>query len=372
VNARWSVTRLQRSLGANFAAWDALNERLHANHPLLTARFVDGLLKHFGSGQEHLCVCTADSGHAAAMCILRRSKPGVWASFLPSQAQLAPTLVPDVATIPALLRALPGLVLQLDLLCNDPLFGKLASACGPLLQASDHALTMNVDLSGNFEHYWEARSKQLRKNLRRQQKKLVDDGVEQKWALVVDAADMAAAVDRYAALEGRGWKGQAGTALASFPAQLAFYRELMLDHAAQGAACVAELWLGQRLAASRLIIAGESMAVILKTTYDETLQAYAPGRLLLHEVIRRAFVLWPGRCLEFYTNANADQLAWATGQRHIRHLTVYRNRLVRSTKAVQAGTLRRLSALKTRGSERNPQPDAARVRIAHEQAHPSS
>ena len=50
------------------------------------------------------------------------------------------------------------------------------------------------------------------------------------------------------------------------------------------------------------------MALILKTTYDETLQAYAPGRLLLHEVIRRAFVLWPGRSLEFYTNANADQL----------------------------------------------------------------
>lgn len=357
MNVRWSIIPLQRSLGAHAAGWDALNDRLHAGHPLLTACFVDGLLKHFGSGREHLCISTTAAGQTAAMCIVQRVKPGVWASFLPSQAQLAPTLIPDAALLHALLHALPGPVLQLDLLCNDPLFGPLALAGGPLLETSDHALTMSIDLSGSFEGYWEARPKQLRKNLRRQQKKLVEDGLEQRWELIHDAMAMAGAVDRYASLEGRGWKGREGTALGSFPAQLAFYRDLMQDRAAHGSAHVVELWLDHRLAASRLIIGGGGMAVILKTTYDESLQAYAPGRLLLHEVIRRAFVLWPGRSLEFYTNASVDQLAWATGQRPIRHLSVYRNRLVHSVRNVVAGGRRRWRARKTRPAA--PEPGAS-------------
>jgi hypothetical protein len=346
---RWSVTPLQRSLGEMAGPWDALNQGLYGGHPLLAARFVEGLLKHFGAGDEHLCIGSTTDGQAAAMCVLRRSKPAVWSSFLPSQAQLAPTLVPDAASLPGLLAAVPGLVAQLDLLCNDSKYGDLASAQGPLLHGIDHAVTMNVSLEGDFDTYWEARPKQLRKNMRRYQRKLTDDGLAPSWELLREAGAVRAAVDRYAALEGQGWKGREGTALGSFPAQLDFFRDLMDAHAGAGAAHVFEMWLGDRLAASRLIVSGSGMAVILKTTYDETLQEYAPGRLLLHEVIRRAFDLWPGQSLEFYTNAGAEQLAWATGQRSIRHLTVYRNALVRSAYRAVRGGLRWLDTGRRQG-----------------------
>jgi CelD/BcsL family acetyltransferase involved in cellulose biosynthesis len=359
----WSVTRLQRSLGELRIAWDALNQRLYNGHPLLAARFVDCLLKHFGTGDEHLCMGSTAGGLPIAMCILRRGKPGVWTTFLPSQAQLGPTLLTDAALLPALLRALPGLVVQIDLLCNDPHFGGLASADGGLARGSDHALTMNVSLAGNFETYWHSRPKQLRKNLRRYQKRLADDGIVARYVMVADPVEVQAATERYAELEGQGWKGRQGTALGSYPAQLAFYRELLKAHAADGTAYVFELWLGDRLAASRLLVGGGNMIVILKTTYDESQQAYAPGRQLLHELIRNAFALWSGQSLEFYTNANVDQLAWSSGQRSIRHITTYRNWLTRAT-----GDILRV-ALRPRAVPQPHAPEASPVRPSiHESA----
>lgn len=349
----WTIEPIEGGLGRHAAEWDALNWRAFGQHPLLTSMFVNGLLEKFGEGREYLCV-QAESGQIQAMCILQRKSALVWTSFLPSQAPLAPTLMPNGAMAPSLLQSLPRTVAQLDLLCNDPQLGGITSSRQPPTHRVNHALTIKVDLVGTFDAYWASRSKQLRANFRRYEKRLLADGLAERLICITEPAQMEAAVGRYANLEGAGWKGQNGTALGSSPSQLEFYCDLMARAAESGNAVVHELWFGDQLAASRLVLSQEDTMVILKTSYDERLASYAPGRMLLRRVIDHAFSAKPGGVLEFYTNANADQLTWATAQRWIQHASYYRWPLATDLLSTVRGLLRGARHQRNKSGDANP------------------
>jgi CelD/BcsL family acetyltransferase involved in cellulose biosynthesis len=92
---------------------------------------------------------------------------------------------------------------------------------------------------------------------------------------------------------------------------------------------VYELYFGNQLAASRLCILNGRMLIVLKTTYDETLAHFAPGRVLLHMLLEREFESKDVSRIEFYTNANADSLSWATASRDIFHVAHFRFGLLR-------------------------------------------
>lgn len=323
---RWSLHPVDAGLGAWAARWDALNQRRFGAHPMLTASFVDGLLRHFPAPPVYLCVGEDEAGDQA-MCLLRPQRIGVWSSYLPSQAQISPSLLGGRLDLAGLLRALPSSALQLDLLALDPLVqGDALHAGGESPQRSRQALTMAVEL-GDDEAYWAARSKKLRDNLRRQERGLEAAGLQERLVEHAEPAAVLAAVERYAQLESSGWKGQGGTALEPGNRQHRFYAELLADAATRGEARVFELWFDEQLVASRLMLAGPTMVIALKTCYEQAFKHHAPGRLLLRRVLARGHSLWPGRGLEFYTNASADQLAWATRQREILNMTVYRGAL---------------------------------------------
>jgi CelD/BcsL family acetyltransferase involved in cellulose biosynthesis len=304
-----------------------LNHRSFGDHPLLTASFVEGLLRHFGSGREHLAIYRDADGVALAMCLLQAQSRLIWTSFQPSQAQLGPTMITEHGLLDSLARALPWPALQLDLMCNDPAVGPLVRDAAPHSLRLNHALTMDIRLDGGFEPYWLARSKKLRSNIQRYGQRASAEGLPPQLRCYTATSEMPSAVNRYAELEGRGWKAKLGTALGSVPEQLAFFQELLAREAAAGRAMVFELWLGEQLAASRLLIERAGTFVALKTGYDESLSKYAPGRLLLKGVIESLFASHPGHRIEFYTDATQDQLAWATGQRWIQHLSLYRSSL---------------------------------------------
>lgn len=324
---RWNVISLQDGLGHHKAEWDALNLRHFGNHPLLSSLFVEGLLREFGNGGEFL-VALEDSGTIRAMAILRRRNRFMWQSFLPTQCQLGPTLVPEAAMLDGLVASLPGQVLQLDLLCNDPHSNDVLAAAPRAARRMAHALTMSVSLEGSFSDYWAGRPRSLAGNLRRYARRAEEDKLEPRLVLVTEPDQVGAALDRYARLEGAGWKGRRGTALDSTREQYRFYGGLLRAAAHRGSAAVYELWLGNRLAASRLALSENGKLVMLKTSYDEDLARYAPGRLLLQAAIEHAFKRFPGGRIEFCTDASADQLEWADGSRWIEHLSLFRNRAV--------------------------------------------
>lgn len=324
--SRWQGIPLAGSLGTHAARWDALNAQLMGGHPLLASRFIDGLLRHFGSGREHLFWCERD-GRVLAMCILVPRSAAVWASFLPSQLQIGPTLVGEYSLLEGIWRALPRTVLQLDLLCNDPQFGAVCAGAAPNSERMNHALTIHVELQGSFDTYLQTRPRNLQQNIKRYQKRLAAAAETPRYLVVDQPGALLDAMARYAELEGQGWKGELGTSLDA-GGQLAFYQQVLGQAAAMGEAQVHELWFGERLAASRLLLRQGNMWVILKTTYDAGLASLSPGRLLLLELLRYAFQHWQGMRLEFYTDADQNQLAWGTHQRWIAHLSQPRNAAV--------------------------------------------
>ncbi len=317
---QWAVTPVTDGLGEFSASWDLVNKQVFGSNPLLDSRFVNSLLSHFGTGREYLC-SMQENGTPVAMCLMQQRGAGIWISFLPAQTQLGPSLIRTADQVASLTRELTGPIGRLDLLCHDPMYGNLLLG-NALASSQDHALTMNIGLHGSFDDYWSSRSKQLQKNMRRYERRLEEDQLASRFVCVSAPEDVSAAVERYAGIESSGWKSKIGTAIDMGTAQGRFYDGVMQRFAEPGGAVVYELWLGDRLAASRLAVFSDEMIVILKTTYDESMEKYAPGRLLLREVIQSAFTHHSGKTLEFYTDASPDQLSWATDCRRIRHLSV--------------------------------------------------
>lgn len=324
MDSGWQVVRLCKTLGEQAGPWDALNARLFSSHPMLQSHFVDCLLSRFGTGAEHLAIFRSD-GTVHAMCLLEPHSLGIWRSFLPSQAQVAPTLASAPGVFQGLFGRLPGLTTRIDLLCNDPAFGDLSKGYYATTSCQNHALTMRISLQGDFASYWASRSKNLVKNLSRYARRAATDQLTPRFMCITAIDHIGAAVARYGALESSGWKARHGTAIHADNAQGTFYTDLLSRFAASGHALVFELWLGEQLAATRLAIASSDMVIILKTTYDENLIHYAPGRQLLKAVIQHLYASYPGKIIEFYTDASPDNLVWATDQRWIKNISIYRN-----------------------------------------------
>lgn len=315
-----------QGLGPHRGAWDELNARLMRGHGMLDGAFVDALLRHFGDRGAQLAVATS-AGVPVAMLLLHGQSRGlgVWSSYLPSQTQIGPTLLPADTPLDGLFAVLPGYASEVDLLCNDPRFGDWRDLPGRPVKTLPHALTMNVALRESFDDYWAQRPRKLIQNMRRYLRRLQSEGGTERLVVISSREDMSAAVARYAELESSGWKGREGTAVSSDNPQGRFYADVMREFAARGEAMVYELWLDDQLLASRMLLLRPGMAVMLKTAFDERFERLAPGRVLLLRTLEDLFRRAPGAVVEFYTNADADLLAWSTSQRWIQHVSVYRH-----------------------------------------------
>lgn len=316
-----------QGLGAHREAWDHLNSQLMAGHAMLDGAFVDALLRHFGNGSVQLAVAREGDAPVAMLLMNRHARGlGVWSNFLPSQTQIGPGLIPAKLELGGLLAALPGYARELDLLCNDPRFVDLRELPRLPVRSQPHALTMSVSLKGSFDDYWAQRPRKLIQNMRRYLRRLQSEPGGERLTVISAPESIEAAVQRYAELESSGWKGREGTAVSSDNSQGRFYAEVMREFAVRGEALVYELWLGEDLLASRMLLLRGGMAVMLKTAFHEQFERFAPGRILLLRTLEDLFTRAPGGGVEFYTNAESDLLAWSTSQRWINHVSVYRHR----------------------------------------------
>jgi CelD/BcsL family acetyltransferase involved in cellulose biosynthesis len=326
--------------------WDACNETWHDRSPVLSSRLMRPLVECYGTSAM-LYATYQEGSTVLALAILARSAANRWTLFSPSQAPLSALLTaPSLALttlLRSLLRALPGYVLTLDIPARDPqLRGE--STPDTCAQSAPLGTTISVAASAGFNGYWDSRSKDLRKNIKRYFHRATEAQLPSRLLQISAPHEIGAAVDRYGLLESSGWKGREGTALHPQNAQGALYREVMQGFATQNSGSVYELYLGDQLAASRLIVRGPTMHVILKTTYSEDLKQYAPGRLLLYLILQQ-LLDQASVPVEFYTRANDDLLSWATSKRELFATTVFRNGAV-----VLAASARRLlrSRLKSR------------------------
>jgi hypothetical protein len=331
-HAQWQIKPISGADTSWWSTWDDLNREGHDSHPLLSSDMVRLLCKHFATGTLTLAAL-ADSQRIYLQTILSHEGFGKWSLFNPSQAPIGPLVCRRVdedlsAHIQRLARRLPKLGLAVDYPTHDPSYAPILAA-PTVTHRALWGTTITVSCRGSFDEYWNARSKELRHNVRRYFRR-IDEEHGGAWRLLHHETPEAVAggVARYGELESRGWKAKEGTALHPTNVQGRFYGELLAAFSGRGFGHVFEFYVGDQLAASRLLIAGPTMYVILKTTYDESLGRIAPGRLLLHTILKELFAAPTRRAVEFYTRANKDTLAWSTDQRDIATVTVYRNRLV--------------------------------------------
>jgi CelD/BcsL family acetyltransferase involved in cellulose biosynthesis len=329
---RWTFQPALRGVEENSALWDAINERTFASHPFLDSRFVVPLVRHFGTDETVLAVLGGEDGKIEGALLLERRGLGIWQSFLPSQAQIAPAVVPPkrVDALNALVNELPQPVWLLDFLKQDREYSCFRDSVPQNAEQLLQAQTIQVRLEHDFDSYWGTRSKNLRKNMRRYTNRMDKDAIRSSLRVAQAPDDIGEALRRYGNLESQGWKGAAGTAVHPDNLQGRFYQDVMAGFAATGNARAYELYLGGRLAASRLCVSSEDMLVILKTTYDEALSDYAPGRLLLQMLLKSEFESGRNRVVEFYTNATKETLEWASDSRFIAHVSLYRSALVKN------------------------------------------
>lgn len=320
----WTVLPARSDFGRFSAEWDRLNSELYSEHPLFDSRFMRVLLEHFASGKELLCLHYA-GGSVDGAIILHPIGLGRWQTFMPHQLPASPVLIKDMSLILDLMKALPGIAWQIDLLSLDPLYSPALSFNTQSL-TSPHHKTITINVHGEFDQYFNNRPKSLQQNLRRYKHRASEEFQLIEVIDFNDESDMRDGVARFAALESSGWKGKIGTALEAGNAQERFYSELLETFSRTRQSRIVELRVDGEVAASRLIISNRNTSIFLKTTYKEDLRHIAPGRLLLQEVIAESFREGLVKFIEFYTDATRDQRLWEDSARFTRHISVFRNR----------------------------------------------
>ncbi|MDF2116409.1 GNAT family N-acetyltransferase [Roseiarcaceae bacterium H3SJ34-1] len=129
-------------------------------------------------------------------------------------------------------------------------------------------------------------STKRRKELRRQYRRLGDRGV-MTYVSARAPEDVRNAIERFLALEARGWKGSKRTALLSDPSLATFTRTMTRLLAHNGKCWVDAIEIdGAPIAMGIVLFSGEN-AFFWKIAYDESLSSYSPGVHLTIELTHR-------------------------------------------------------------------------------------
>ena len=305
--------------------WDRLNAA-HGDLPFLAGDAIVSALKILGDGSERLLIAYQGT-HVLAMFLLAPRGRFRWQTFQPSQLPLgawvaeAQLQLPDIAH--SLLRGPLGFCLVLSITQIDPHVAP-RTADTPDSQHSDYIDTGWIDIQSSFDEYWSARGKNLRQNMRKQRVKLLADGVKLTMQVLHDHADMAPAVARYGSIESAGWKAQKGTAIHPDNAQGRYYRELLEHASRRGEAVVYQYLFDDRIVSMDLCLARKGTLIVLKTTYDESIQTYSPAFLLreaeMQEIHREGQI----KHLEYFGRLMDWHTKWTDQKRTLYHLTLYR------------------------------------------------
>jgi CelD/BcsL family acetyltransferase involved in cellulose biosynthesis len=178
-------------------------------------------------------------------------------------------------------------VMLLPLIPDGPFANALATvlACRGALsrEFGRHRRAMLAPGSGRAAYLEQAVGPKKRKELRRQRHRLIDQG-----DLVVDMAirpsDINQGLADFFVLEGRGWKGRAGTAAIRDSAVRTFVQRAVAGLAAEGKARIDRLCVGEKTVAAIVTLRSGETAWSWKIAYDESFGRASPGVQLMMEL----------------------------------------------------------------------------------------
>lgn len=151
----------------------------------------------------------------------------------------------------------------------------------------------NRFLSIETDRTWEAYRAEMKTrwgSVERKARKLARDH-DARLRVVEPPDDLAARLDEGFALEARGWKGAAGTAVDLDPVYAVFLRAAAQGYHRAGALRCSEIRIDGRLVAWDLAVLSRNRLYSLKTTYAEDLGRLSPGLVLRRAIVERCFEL---------------------------------------------------------------------------------
>lgn len=321
----------------------------YTHAPFMGVDFVRPLLAVFASSGEVIARIRSHDGAVVGVGLFVRRSSGVWETFQPSQLPIGCLVVlPHVdwaKLLSAVGNALPGFTLSVAATQQDPRVCTRPEDTGPLATL-DYIPTAAIDITGTFDDYWNARGKNLRQNLRKQRKKLVDDAVVTRLEMVRDPASVARSVAEYAKLEESGWKASGGTAVNVGNEQGRFYRTMLERFCATGRGLILKYRLDDKIVVVDLCIESADALVVLKTTYDESIRSLSLAALMREEAFRAIWDDGRIRRIEFFGRMMEWHTRWSDQSRVLYHVTWYRwPRLLRMVSGLRRKVQRERSAV---------------------------
>jgi CelD/BcsL family acetyltransferase involved in cellulose biosynthesis len=145
-----------------------------------------------------------------------------------------------------------------------------------------------IDLEGTFEDFERTLPSKFRREVRRRRRKLEEEG-EVTLEVEEGRERLDELLDEGFAIEGSGWKTARGTAIASRSETDRFYRLVAAWAAARGMLELRFLRLDGRPLAFGMSLGTGGEVHVVKVGYDPEWARFAPGTLLTHAAIARAY-----------------------------------------------------------------------------------
>jgi CelD/BcsL family acetyltransferase involved in cellulose biosynthesis len=143
-------------------------------------------------------------------------------------------------------------------------------------------------------------SADLRRTLRRKERRLRERGRMEHRALRPEGDDVGRWINEFLRLEAGGWKGSAGTALAHSESSRRYFEEVATFASRRGRLLMLGLDFDGQPIARRCTFAAGRGSFAFKTAYDETFAEYSPGAMLEMDSIEQLRALprveWMDSC----------------------------------------------------------------------------
>jgi CelD/BcsL family acetyltransferase involved in cellulose biosynthesis len=302
--------------GEAISAWDALAGRAEEPNPFYESWYLLPSLRAFDPTGKVELLCMEANGELVGLLPIRRERDYYgrplphWRNWLHPNAFLGAPLVArgcEDAFWRELLgwcdaHAGPALFLHVAQMPADGPLHRALAAC----LASDRPATtvLRADRAmlrsalGPEEYFDCSLTAKKRKELRRQHRRLEEEG-----ALTIERTSGAPGVTAWAAeflaLEQAGWKGEAGSALASDPVTARLFVEALAGTARRGRLERLAIRLDGRPLAMLATFLAPPGAFSFKTAFDERFARFSPGVLLQREALEllvRPEIDWADSC----------------------------------------------------------------------------
>lgn len=180
-----------------------------------------------------------------------------------------------------------------------------------------------IETAQGWSAYRSSLSTKKLREIRRRRRRMQEEVGDVRYEVVDGVGEWQEALRAGLAVEASGWKGDAGTAVASDPATERFYTEVARWAAREKIIEVGLLTAGSRVVAFDLSLCDGRSTWLLKTGFDHDLDRFAPGQILRHDAIAAAFERGLD-AYEFTGESESWKDEWTTDRRRVLMIDAFR------------------------------------------------